>query len=254
VIRKITSLLRAFSWNPLWALHLFRNSLFKVLDRRDHTSRFLEGHYQGGALEEVLPDLVRISPREIGDLADRHATTFNHARHPSTPCPWNASRRLESLCYVVCRLTRPSCVVETGVAAGHTSRAILLALNENKHGRLYSIDLPLFSWRRTYPIGSSIPPSLRSRWHLTLGPSRLVLPNLLRRLGPIDVFVHDSDHTYLNQKVEFSLALSALRPGGFLIADDVGNDSIYEEAGSSPLRFLEQPDVPPETGHSRELV
>ena len=46
------------------------------------------------------------------------------------------------LIYVIVRLLRPNCIVETGVAAGVSSTFILEALNRNDRGELYSIDLP----------------------------------------------------------------------------------------------------------------
>jgi hypothetical protein len=46
--------------------------------------------------------------------------------------------------YFVTRHTRPSCILETGVAAGYSSYAFLLALDRNGQGKLYSSDFPYF--------------------------------------------------------------------------------------------------------------
>ena len=48
------------------------------------------------------------------------------------------------LLYFLIRKTKPLIVVETGVAAGWTSLAILRALNKNRKGFLYSSDFPYF--------------------------------------------------------------------------------------------------------------
>ena len=46
------------------------------------------------------------------------------------------------LLYVICRVMKPTNVIETGVASGASSAFILLGLDKNQHGTLYSIDLP----------------------------------------------------------------------------------------------------------------
>jgi predicted O-methyltransferase YrrM len=47
------------------------------------------------------------------------------------------------LCFLV-RFSRPSRVIETGVAAGYSSAAILRAMAVNDHGHLWSSDFPYF--------------------------------------------------------------------------------------------------------------
>ena len=57
----------------------------------------------------------------------------------------------------------------------------------------------------------------------------------------MDIFIHDSDHTYLNMMVEFRAAWELLRPGGYLVSDDSStNDSILdfsEEIGEPVTLF-----------------
>ena len=44
------------------------------------------------------------------------------------------------------------------------------------------------------------------RWSLTIGRSQDELPTLLERLGEIDLFVHDSEHSYECMDFEFRAA------------------------------------------------
>ena len=127
---------------------------------------------------------------------------------------------------------RPRVVVETGVARGFTTRMVLEALEANGEGRLYSIDLPppLDQQRLANEMGAAVIDELRPRWTLIEGSSRHRLPGLLRQLGTIDMFIHDSRHTRRNISFELSLAWKALRPGGLLLADDIGNNTAFEEA------------------------
>lgn len=120
------------------------------------------------------------------------------------------------------RHLRPAKVVETGVARGITSRFILEALRENGGGELWSIDRPPLRRPDLYAqIGAAVPPELRSAWTYVKGSSRRRLRPLLRRLGPIDLFVHDSRHSGRNLRYELETARNAVRDGGVLVADDV---------------------------------
>src|SRR5215203_1891780 len=71
--------------------------------------------------------------------------------------------------YWLVRYLRPQVVLETGVAAGWSSRAFLLALRENGSGRLYSSDLPYFRLRDPERfIGILVEPELRDDWTLRM--------------------------------------------------------------------------------------
>ena len=119
------------------------------------------------------------------------------------------------------RHLRPSHVVETGVARGFTSRMILEALERNGKGHLWSIDLPPIDplWRRQ--VGMAVGSLYRHRWSYIGGPSRLRLPELLRRLGRLDVFVHDSLHSERNVRFELDQVWKVLTPGGVAVVDDI---------------------------------
>jgi hypothetical protein len=124
--------------------------------------------------------------------------------------------------WCVTRHVRPDKVVETGVARGITSRFILEALTAIGEGHLWSIDLPP-PGRPDLDglIGAAVPDPLRGRWSYVKGSSRRRLPALLSSLEEIDLFIHDSRHSERNLLYELERARAALRPGGFLIADDV---------------------------------
>jgi len=126
--------------------------------------------------------------------------------------------------YTICRKLRPGAVVETGVSSGISSAYILCALEDNKHGELYSIDLP---WGEQ--SGWMIPDYLRQRWHLELGRSTEKLAPLLEKLGAIDVFLHDSEHSYQNMVFEFQTAWKHLRVGGILLSHNVNYNRAFPD-------------------------
>lgn len=142
---------------------------------------------------------------------------------------WAADSLLAHLCYLVCRMLRPSVVVETGVAYGVSSAFLLAALAQNGHGTLHSVDLPPLRRGAARSWGVAVPERLRGRWILHRGSGRRVLPGLLRELGVVDLFLHDSLHTRRNMRREFETVWPRLRPGGVLLADDVERNRAFGE-------------------------
>jgi predicted O-methyltransferase YrrM len=140
---------------------------------------------------------------------------------------WAADSVLARCCYLMCRLLEPDVVIETGVAYGVSSAFVLRALQENGRGVLHSVDLPPLRQEYERFWGVAVDGSLRSRWRLHRGASGRVLPRLLDKLETVDLFVHDSLHTYQNMRREFDLVWPRLRAGGVLIADDVERNRAF---------------------------
>jgi predicted O-methyltransferase YrrM len=128
--------------------------------------------------------------------------------------------------YVVCRRQNPGIVVETGVASGVSSSYILCALEKNEHGQLYSIDLP--GWQGNQS-GWMIPDYLRHRWHLIQGRSSEKLTPLLKEIAEIDIFLHDSEHSYKNMLWEFQTAWAYLKGGGLLLSHNIDTNNAFSD-------------------------
>jgi predicted O-methyltransferase YrrM len=124
----------------------------------------------------------------------------------------------EALYYLV-RSLQPRSVVETGVCYGASSSYILEALARNGQGKLYSIDLG--NTADEPPNDFFIHPAHRDRWKLIIGDSKIEMPPLLQNLGQIDLFHHDSLHTYEHMMWEYEKAFAHLNPAGALSSDDV---------------------------------
>lgn len=137
----------------------------------------------------------------------------------------DADPALARLEYCLARHLRPRRIVETGVARGISSRFLLLGLYENATGELVSIDLPPLESGWEEPI--AVPVDLRSRWTFVRASSREVLPDVLQE--PVDLFIHDSLHTYRNMKFELEVAWAALTPRGVLVCDDIHENRAFAE-------------------------
>jgi predicted O-methyltransferase YrrM len=141
--------------------------------------------------------------------------------------------------YALVRLTKPRLILETGVFDGFFSACFLQGLHVNAEidgvdGRLVSIDLPAYKsiaastsrmMRTNLPEGCEpgwvIPDYLRARWHAHLGDSRELLPRISSEVGTIDLFFHDSLHTYDHMLFEYRTIWPLLKPGALLLSHDV---------------------------------
>ena len=75
--------------------------------------------------------------------------------------------------------------------------------------------------------------ALRARHDLRLGPAQELLPRALAELATVDVFLHDSDHSYTHMMFEMSLAWHFVRPGGWILADNVEQNASFEDFARS---------------------
>jgi len=119
--------------------------------------------------------------------------------------------------YIIARILKPEIVIETGVFEGHSSLALLLALKENNKGHLHSIDLPSPKLPPGKESGWIVPEHQRKRWDLRLGKSSDLLPDLLKEVREVDIFLHDSEHSYENMHWEYKTAWGYIRKGGLLL-------------------------------------
>ena len=151
--------------------------------------------------------------------------------------------------YLVCRIVKPAIVVETGVQSGMSSAFILQALKDNGTGSLYSIDWPdkrllaaLPSQdRRGMESGWVVPPELTDGWRLITGRSQEKLLPLLKQLEAVDIFIHDSDHSFKNMYEEYETAWPFLKSNGILISDDIDVNQAFQSFASkielSPVKI-----------------
>jgi len=123
--------------------------------------------------------------------------------------------------YLLVRAARPRSIVETGVLYGASSAHMLAALARNGEGSLFSIEIGKQSDEPAHEF--FVPAELRDRWRLIIGDSRRELPDVMARCASVDMFYHDSLHSYDHMVWEFGTALPCLSTGGLLASDDVLN-------------------------------
>lgn len=135
-----------------------------------------------------------------------------------------------NLLYAAARLLGARCVVETGVALGWSSLAILAALDSTGVGQLISVDMPYPKRGHDRWVGAAVPSRLRHRWTLLRRPDRGGVRAALKLCkSGVDLAHYDSDKTWHGRAYAIPKLWRALVPGGLLIVDDI-QDNLYFKA------------------------
>ena len=127
--------------------------------------------------------------------------------------------------YALTRWLRPAVVVESGGFIGMSSAFILRALADEKlaKSKLYSIE-----WSEECEQGALIPDELRPQFI----PMRGKVEDFLKRgelPSPIDMFLHDSSHSYRHMLWEFRQFWPRLCDGGLLVSHGVQMNAAFPE-------------------------
>jgi len=229
---------------PLWRTLLFvlkvkPKTVYNIIFRKNSGANlFLELEQQ--AISSVDPhDLCRDISQAIGidetELWKYHEEfktdlRFHHAideklqstseRPNKTPeCCWR------EFLFIIVRAVKPNIMIETGSFDGLSTAFILLAMAKNNKGTLFTIDLrnPLLPKDIDAEPAWVVPDYLRDRLQLKKGKSSEHLESVIEQVGEVDMFYHDSWHTYVNLMFEYQTVWSALRPGGLLMSEYLPN-------------------------------
>jgi hypothetical protein len=136
--------------------------------------------------------------------------------------------------YAIIRATQPDHVVETGTHLGLGSCAIAAALLRNGHGRLTTIDVDPGAG---YLIGKP--------WSNVIDRCTGNSVDVLAKLSEVDVFLHDSLHTYDYETKELTAVEPNLRADAIVLSDNSHDSAALsdwaERSGRHYLFFKEQP-------------
>ncbi len=199
-----------------------------------------------GAMQEIRGDRTFLA-----ELYERYRVAIGHMpRGTDFMFLWHEAGSLffhGIVQYALVRLLKPKIVLETGGTPGNSSAFMLRAMDRNGQGELHTVDLPPSGpfgkqsdgdWLHAgLPEGQGsgwvVPDRLRVRHHQHLGDARVLLPQVFAQVPQVDVFTHDSDHSYTHMLWEFHTAWPHVRPGGVLMSDDVGKNTAFAEFASA---------------------
>lgn len=180
-------------------------------------------------------DLIKVIENQVSNVNEWETKKFDSILD---------FRLFRFIIYSIVRLKKPKIIIETGVLHGMTSAFIIRALQKNGSGRLISIDLPSYpesgpanndGYSAVLPKGKEpgwiVPDSWREGiWDLRLGDSVSVL-NKIEDQFSVDIFLHDSEHTYQTMWQELNWAANHLSEHGVVICDNIeSNTSFFDFA------------------------
>jgi hypothetical protein len=182
--------------------------------------------------------LAQIFNLPFENFKDKFPVDYNSAEKIQNNCPikMGGAGALELL-YAACEFTNAKNVVETGVAYGWSSLAVLLSL-EKRGGTLYSSDMPYLGQDGDQYVGCIVPERLKKNWKLFRHADRESLPKILKETQQIDVVHYDSDKSYEGMKWAYETLFPYVKKGGVFISDDINDNSAFQD-------FCEQKNIKP---------
>ena len=134
------------------------------------------------------------------------------------------------LLYCVCENIKALKVLETGVAYGWSSAAILSSISK-RSGKLISVDMPMVGQTDYHLIGVAVNEELKDSWETVLRePDRHGLNKAIKKHNySYDLAHYDSDKSYYGRKWSQLLIWKYLRKGGVFISDDIEDNSAFRE-------------------------
>jgi predicted O-methyltransferase YrrM len=163
-------------------------------------------------------------------ISKKYNKIFQKAQRVAKSCPVKMGGPGNvDLLYWISEHLKAKKVVETGVAYGWSSLAILLSLMQRENSTLISTDKPYPKLNNDDYVGCVVPDNLKSNWQMIKMADRDALPRALKRLNTIDMCHYDSDKSYEGRKWAYPLLWEAIRFDGCFISDDINNNLAFHD-------------------------
>lgn len=167
-------------------------------------------------------------------LNDIYVDVFNYANKQERTCPskMGGSANLELIYYII-DFFKSKKIIETGVAYGWSTLAILLSISKRDGAKLISIDMPYPGLNNSKYVGCVIKDALKDKWHLIRDADKYALTKALGQFAQVDLCHYDSDKYYSGRMWAYLKMWKALKKGGVLISDDIENNLAFKEFSDS---------------------
>jgi len=170
-------------------------------------------------VREIYPDIFGVAERTVRNC----------------PVTLGGPGNLDLL-YWIAEFIQANNVIETGVAYGWSSLALLLSLSHRKKARLVSTDMPyqdidLINRNMSTDsyVGCVVPQEYKNQWRIIRQADREALPKALGQFASIDLCHYDSDKSYEGRMWAYPRLWEALRSGGYFISDDIGDNLAFHD-------------------------
>tara|TARA_B110001452_G_C15128078_1_gene393109 strand:- start:189 stop:956 length:768 start_codon:yes stop_codon:yes gene_type:complete len=189
--------------------------------------------------QKALEKLV--GSNSFKDLEDLYPDKIKGAKDIANNCPVKmGGEGAVSFLYHLVNGSKSKTIIETGVAYGWSSFAILLAIKDVDNALLISNDMPYIKMNNDDFVGCVIPEELKGKWELQRQPDIKGIPLALKKMNNnIDLCHYDSDKSYTGRMWSAPILWAALKKGGLFISDDINDNLAFkhycEEINRTPI-------------------
>ena len=159
-----------------------------------------------------------------------YSEEIKKAQNIVADCPVNmGGEGAISFLYHIVKESKARFILETGVAYGWSSLAVLLAIKDFNSALLISNDMPYIKMNNEDYVGCIISENLKSKWQLQRLPDIKGIPLALKKLNnTLDLCHYDSDKSYTGRMRSSPILWQALKVGGFFISDDINDNLAFK--------------------------
>lgn len=175
--------------------------------------------------EKAISDILGFVDYQPIKLKFPEALNFAVESEKSCPVKMGGAGALD-LIYYLNEYVNSTNAVETGVAYGWSSLAVLLSLKQ-RNGILYSSDMPYLGKENDQYVGCVVPEDLKNNWKLFRFADRESLPKIYKTQQIFDFVHYDSDKSYNGRMWAYPVLYKNLRKGGVLMSDDISDNAAF---------------------------
>jgi lipopolysaccharide biosynthesis glycosyltransferase len=145
-----------------------------------------------------------------------------HINENIFPLFYNSGAESIRLIQLLIKITKPKVIVETGIGNGISTASIIKLLQSSsslKTSIFHSLDVETRTCQPNFLAFD--------RWVFHHIKKSNTFEDVMKSIGKIDFFYHDSDHNFTNQLHEYEIAFNNLRSGGILVSDDINYSNAF---------------------------
>lgn len=161
-------------------------------------------------------NLTKLFPEEM---------SYAYKQEESCPVKMGGAGAL-NIIYAINDKLQSKNVLETGVAYGWSSLAVLLSISK-RSGKLYSSDMPYATKNNDNFVGIVVPEKLKPFWKLFRFADKESLPKIFLEQNDFDFIHYDSDKSYYGRMWAYNILWPKLKEGGIFMSDDVADNSAF---------------------------
>lgn len=213
-----------------------RPALYPELGRKIYKNIFQRGSALKGQEKAILwcnknsitqEEAIKLFYKEDLDIFNlfKTETLYALSQEKNSPVEMGGAGAL-NLIYAITENLNAKSVLETGVAYGWSSLAILLSL-QKRNGILYSSDMPYATKNNDNFVGIVVPESLKQYWKLFRFADKESLPKIFKEENSFDFIHYDSDKAYNGRMWAYNTLWPKVKTNGVFMSDDVADNSAF---------------------------